>query len=262
MQLEVLISCMNQKDTSIVQRSKLSGDVLIINQCEKEVQEQIYIGNQRIRMVSTKQHGLSNSRNLAIHLSDRDICLLCDDDEVFEEDYISIIVTSFEELEDADIIAFDVNYKMTRLKPKLQKVCWLNSLKLSSVQLAFRRERIIEKKIYFDSNMGAGSGNGCGEENKFLWDSLKNGLCIYYVPKTIASLSQGDSSWFNAYDETFFYQRGAATRYMMGFFLSILYGIYYLAVKYMLYRRNISLLHAFVALFKGILKNPIGKIGG
>lgn len=85
MQLEVLISCMNQKDTSIVQRSKLSGDVLIINQCEKEVQEQIYIGNQRIRMVSTKQRGLSNSRNLAIHLSDRDICLLCDDDEVLKK---------------------------------------------------------------------------------------------------------------------------------------------------------------------------------
>lgn len=109
--------------------------------------------------------------------------------------------------------------------------------------------------------MGAGSGNGCGEENKFLWDSLKNGLRIYYVPKIIASLSQGDSSWFIAYDKTFFYQRGAATRYMMGFPLSVLYGIYYLVAKYMLYRRNISLLHAFVALFKGILKNPIGKIG-
>ena len=114
MQLEVLISCMNQKDTSIVQKSKVAGDVLIINQCEKEAQEQIYKGNQRIRMVSTKQRGLSNSRNLAIHLSDRDICLLCDDDEVFEEDYESIVLESFEKLMDADLIAFDVIHKETR----------------------------------------------------------------------------------------------------------------------------------------------------
>lgn len=204
MQLEVLISCMNQKDTSIVQKSKLTGDVLIINQCEIESQEQIYRGNQRIRMVSTNQRGLSNSRNLAIHLSDRDICLLCDDDEVFEEDYESIVLESFEKLRDADIIAFDVSHKKTRLKSKTQRIRWLKSLKLSSVQLAFRRKSVIERMCFFDSHMGAGSGNGCGEENKFLWDCLKKGLTIYYVPRTIAGLLTKDSTWFSVYDKNFF----------------------------------------------------------
>ena len=33
MNLEVLISCMNQNDVSIVEKSRLTGDVLIVNQC-------------------------------------------------------------------------------------------------------------------------------------------------------------------------------------------------------------------------------------
>lgn len=261
MQLEVLISCMNQKDTSIVQKSKLTGDVLIINQCEIESQKQIYRGNQRIRMVSTKQRGLSNSRNLAIHLSDRDICLLCDDDEVFEEDYESIVLESFEKMRDADIIAFDVSHKKTRLKSEIQRIRWLKSLKLSSVQLAFRRKSVIERMCFFDSHMGAGSGNGCGEENKFLWDCLKKGLTIYYVPRTIAGLLTKDSTWFSVYDKNFFYQRGAATRYMMGITLAFLYGIYYLIVKHSIYKKDISLICAANALFKGICVNPIRKAG-
>ena len=262
MRLEVLLSCMNQADTSIVQRSRLTGDVLIINQCGKEAQEQIYKGNQRIRMVSTKQRGLSNSRNLAIHLSDRDICLLCDDDEVFHEDYECIILKHFEQLKNADVIAFDVSGKKTRLKPEIQRVNWLNSLKLSSVQLAFRRDSVIKNMLAFDPNMGAVSGNGSGEENKFLWDCLKRKLSVYYVPQTIACLIPGCSTWFSMYDKTFFYQRGAATRHMMGPVLAFLYGIYYLAVKRNMYKNDISPWNAAWALLKGIWKNPIKKKSG
>ena len=186
---------------------------------------------------------------------------MCDDDEVFEEDYESIVLESFEKLRDADIIAFDVSHKKTRLKSKTQRIRWLKSLKLSSVQLAFRRKSVIERMCFFDSHMGAGSGNGCGEENKFLWDCLKKGLTIYYVPRTIAGLLTKDSTWFSVYDKNFFYQRGAATRYMMGITLAFLYGIYYLIVKHSIYKKDISLICAANALFKGICINPIRKAG-
>lgn len=262
MRLEVLISCMNQTDLSIVEKSQLTGDVLIINQAETDGYVEVNHDNQCVRMITTKARGLSNSRNLAIHLSKGDICLLCDDDEVFETDYESTVLKHFERLSEADIIAFDVTNKKTRLKSDIQRVRWLKSLRLSSVQLAFRRNRVIEKAILFDPNMGAGSGNGCGEENKFLWDCLKKGLRIYYVPQTIASLSSGESTWFSVYNETFFYQRGAATRYMMGAALAFLYGIYYLTAKHSAYKENISLICAASALFKGICDNPIRKAGG
>ena len=169
MNLEVLISCMNQNDVSIVEKSRLTGDVLIVNQCQEEKTMEVWKKQQRIRMISTTERGLSNSRNMAVHASDRDICLLCDDDEMFSSDYEKVILRSFQRLPDADIIAFHVHNKVTRIK-RACRVNFLQSLKLASYQLAFRRKAVLEHGILFDPIIGAGSGNGCGEENKFLFD--------------------------------------------------------------------------------------------
>lgn len=260
MTLEVLLSCMNQSDFSIVKNSGLISDVLIINQCMQECEQQLYIDNQRIRMVSTKERGLSKSRNLAICLSDRDICLLCDDDEVFVSDYEEIILRNFEQLPEADIIAFDIQNKETRLKRKIHKIGKLGSLRLCSVQLAFRRKAILSHGVGFDPIMGAGTGNGACEENKFLFDCIRSGLRLYYVPETIASLNTGGSTWFDNYDELFFRQRGSSTRYMMGLIPSIAYGMYYLFAKYQLYSDTISMTDAGRALFGGIYNNTLKKV--
>lgn len=39
MRLEVLISCMHQKDASIIQRTNIQSDVLIVNQCNENREE-------------------------------------------------------------------------------------------------------------------------------------------------------------------------------------------------------------------------------
>lgn len=248
---------MHQKDTSLVQRSEISGDVLMINQTDEDAQLQESLNGQRIRMISTVERGLSRSRNMAIRNSDADICLLCDDDEVLQPNYEEIILRAFRELPRADIIAFELGNKRTRLKSKVARVQYLDSLKLCSCQLAFRRERIIEKKLQFDPHMGSGSGNGCGEENKFLLDAMKAGLRVYYVPEQIAQLLPQESEWFFGFDEQFFYQRGGATRYMLGLAPSILYGMYYLVAKRGLYRKSITMKTAACALAKGIKDNSI-----
>lgn len=257
MDLEVLISCMHQKDLEIVRRSRITTDVLVINQADGEASEEVWQGTQRIRMITTRERGLSRSRNMALEHAKGEICLLCDDDEIFKERYEAMIKQSFQRLPDADIIAFDIENKVTRLKPHPQRVGRLNSLKLASYQLAFRREQILKAGVRFDPLMGAGSGNGAGEENKFLLDCMKKGLKVYYVPLTIGTLLPGSSTWFFGYDRRFFYQRGAATRYMMGGIPSIFYGIYYLLAKRSLYRPTIAVHEAAAQLLKGIVENPI-----
>lgn len=249
---------MHQSDFSLVEESHITGDVLIINQADDNCVANEKRGTQKIRMITTSERGLSRSRNMAIANSDADICLICDDDEVFVQDYEKRILEAFAKNPDADVIAFNIENKVTRLKKK-QKIGYLGCLKIASYQIAFRRDAIINKKIQFDIFMGAGSGNGSSEENKFLWDCLKAGLCIYYSPVTIAFLQEKTSTWFFGYDRTFFYQRGAATRYMMGTVLSVFYGIYYVLRKHALYKEDISMLQAIKALFQGILKNPIAK---
>lgn len=49
--------------------------------------------------------------------------------------------------------------------------------------------------------MGSGTGNGGGEENRFLLDCRKAGFKMFYIPKVIASIGKGDSKWFKGYTE-------------------------------------------------------------
>ena len=251
------MSCMGQTDTSLVEKSGISGDVLIINQCDVEAVHQEDKEGQRIRMISTRERGLSRSRNMAIAHSEGDICLLCDDDEVLFRDYEQNILRYYQEIPDADIIAFDLENKQTRLKPEVSRVGRLGCLKLCSCQLTFRRKRILEKEVSFCPYMGSGSGNGCSEENKFLLDCIAAGLRVYYVPVKIARLETQSSEWFFGFDETFFYQRGGATRFMLGLLPSVAYGVYYLIAKRSLYQNTISMKNAAVALARGIRDNNI-----
>ena len=51
---------------------------------------------------------------------------------------------------------------------------------------------IIKSKLHFDVLLGSGTGNGAGEENKFLIDAYNAGLSIFYYPLEISSLHETD----------------------------------------------------------------------
>ena len=110
-----------------------------------------------------------------------------------------------------------------------------------------------------DELLGAGTGNGAEEELKFLTDCERAGLKIYYAPVEIASVAQAQSTWFGGFTETFFENRGATTRYILGFPLAVLYAVYYVLTKRMLYKKDISPAGALKATFRGIMKNKITK---
>lgn len=257
--LEVLLSCMDQPDASIVQRSGITTDVLVINQSDTDGYEKEDKNGMRIRMISTKERGLSRSRNMAMENAEGDICLFCDDDERFVPGYREKILRSFRKIPDADVIAFAISNQPCRLRQKPQQLHSLQLLKIKSWQIAFRREAVSASKVRFDEFMGAGSGNGAQEENKFLFDCRKAGLRIYYVPLEIAAVAQERSTWFSGYTEDFFYKRGVATRYMMGLPLSLLYAVYYVTVKYPIYRSDITMTKAAASTLKGIVKDDIWK---
>jgi|L827metagenome_2_1110789.scaffolds.fasta_scaffold00119_5 glycosyltransferase involved in cell wall biosynthesis len=259
MMLEILLSCMYQNNADIVCRTNITTDALIINQTDFNRNDVIQNGKQTIRLYNTVERGLSKSRNMALRHASGDICLICDDDEVLRDGYDTIIFQAFKKLPDAAVIAFDVENKSTRLKPNIQRVGRLRALKLASYQLAIKNEQIMRANIGFDEYMGAGSGNGSGEENKFLWDCIRHKLNVYYVPETIGQVCHGPSTWFFGYDRKFFYQRGASTRHMMGLIPSIFYGLYYLTAKHSMYGETLGFLSAARALFRGIYENPIQR---
>lgn len=248
---EILMSCMNQKDFSLVRQSNITTDCLVINQCDEESTKDEIIDGKHHRMIFSQQRGLSKSRNLALRNSDADIVLFADDDEKFEDDAEKSVVTAFREL-NADIIAFDVYNYEKGLKKEIHKLHLLETLKISSVQIACKRGSLETAGIRFDENLGAGTPNGAGEENKFLWDAYKAGLKIYYYPAYIASLNTDNSTWFEGYTKDFFYKRGKVTAYFMGNAWAFIYAMYFVFAKYRIYKGDCSFKDAFCAIVRGI----------
>lgn len=251
MDFEILMSCMNQEDFALANQSNIHTNVLIVNQCGREgMLEEEQEGAVR-RMLCSAQKGLSRSRNMALQHARGEICLIADDDEVFVDDVEQIILSAFRKT-GADIVAFDLYDCPKKLKKTVHKVKKFESLKLSSWQLAFRRKAIVDAGLEFDIHLGAGTGNGGGEENKFLWDAIGAGLKVYYYPAYIARLTQGESTWFFGFDRDYFYRRGRVTRYYMGKMWAFLYALFFVVTKYSRYKKDCSFREALKASMKGI----------
>lgn len=255
MKVEVLLSCMNEKDFSIIERSNLGTvSTVLVNQCDTEREEIVSEGIHK--MVKTPTKGLSVSRNLAIAHSAADVCLLADDDECFVDALEEILKKAYADCPDADIVVFKISNKVKKLGCKVRRLRRLDLLRVCSVQISFRLSSV-KGIVSFDPKLGAGTGNGTSEENKFLLDCYKKKFKIYYVPVEIATLSESESSWYRGHDEEFFFNRGKTTRYIMGLFPAVLYALYYLPVKYHEYKGQISVGKAAKCMIKGLFTKDI-----
>ena len=268
--LEILLSCMNEEDLSIIKRINVQTDALMVNQNITNIfheYEDISLkvislyddNNILIRRIDSFSPGLSKSRNLAIKNALGSVCLLCDDDEVLVDGYESIILKCYQKYKDADIICFHVMNLPSRLKQTPQHLNQWTVLRIASVQISFRRESILRSGILFDELLGAGTGNGAGEEIKFLRDCVKAGLHLYYVPENIGEISQEKSTWFNGFNRDFFYKRGITNRYIFGPLVATLYAAYYSIVKWKLYSKNLTMWQSFYYTMQGIIANDIVK---
>lgn len=257
MTLSVLISCMHQTDTSIVGRSNVKTDAVVVNQCDHDKVEEIHEG-QGTLFISTTERGLSRSRNKAIENAKTDICLIMDDDEVLADDYASTILGSYSAYPEADVIVFQVANAGKAYPSKPQRLGYLGALKVGSLQISFKRQSVRDAGILFDTEMGSGTGHGAGEENAFLYACLRKGLKVMYVPRLIATLDKDSASqWFNGYDARYFLERGWATARYMGKPLATAYAFYYTIRKRSLYKRQLSMASALANTLKGIMRKEI-----
>lgn len=258
-----MLSCMHEKDMSIIERSNIKGNVVVVNQCDhneiidKEVEET----GSHIRFIFTTERGLSKSRNMCIDHARGDILQISDDDEWFEDDYQKKIISAYEQYPQADVILFEIGNSGKTYPTKPYRMGCLTFLKGSSWMISFKRNRIIEKGIRFDEMMGSGTGNGGQEETMFLHDCLKHKLWIQYVPVKIASLNpESSSQWFNGYNKQYFLDRGWAIRRILGWPMAIIYCIEYAWAKRKLF--EISAPAALWYMMKGIcspLNKPINR---
>lgn len=259
MKLDILMSCMHQNDDSLVKRSCITGSAVVINQCDRDEYREYPTQAGMARIWSTRDRGLTRSRNMALAKSNADVCLLCDDDEVFVEGYEEKILNAYEMLPDADVVIFKMLNQPASFRDEVMRLRFPKTLKVSSWQISFRRESLMRTGVRFDELLGAGTGNGAEEELKFLLDCQKAGLRIYYVPTEIAAVGQVESTWFQGFNEAFFENRGATTRYILGAPLAAVYAVYYVIKKREKYISLITPWTAFKAIFRGMKGNKVAK---
>lgn len=250
MKLQVLLSAMHLSDYTYIDRLKITGDTVIINQCDRETDEFAEVSGRSIRFLCTKERGLSRSRNRAIREADADICILCDNDVVYCDGYEQKILSAFEKYENADILVFFIR-RPEREKPvfdSVKKMNYLSVMKIFSPEIAFRRKSVLELK--FHERFGAGAEYAMGEENIFLYDALRAGLKILYVPVQIAELMHTESTWFTGYTDKFFRDRGANYYAMTHRFYWLLI-LQFALRKYGIYKKENRPLHALKMMFQG-----------
>lgn len=252
MTVELLISTMHQQDYSLLDKMNIHSDAVLINQCDTDNKKVLTYNGHRVLWINTTERGLSRSRNMAIRNATADICMLADDDMEYRSNYVDIVCSAFQE-NDADIIGFQVigiEKEFKKYARKERSISYLNSMKMASVELTFRRKSLVEKSIWFDEMIGAGTEFLMGEENALLFQCLRKKLNIYYVPQIIADLHMGESTWFNGRNERYFMGKGAAFAAMNTPF-TILLILQFAIRKKALYQNEASLWEAICQMMKG-----------
>lgn len=262
----VLISCMYQTDKSILNTLNVQSDFVVVNQCDIDSIEHfeyktqggaIYHGT----YINTCERGLSNSRNMAIrNCPPNSICVICDDDEELAENYPDLILKAYTQHSSADVMAFNIKYNSIRYNYKkaytiAAQMDFYELLRVSSFQITFKVDEVRKCNIEFDKKMGAGTGNGGGEEIKFLLDCRKRGLSIWKHTDFLCTILNTDgSTWFKGYTFDYFVTCGWSTRRLLGFFVGYAYIWYNAINRRNIYCENISLYKVILALHKGFFQ--------
>lgn len=206
MKLEVLLSVL-KLDEKKLKKMNIKTDCVVINQCD----EDSYKKNKNFKIYSYTERGISISRNRCLEKATGDIVILCDDDVIYKDDYEKIILEEFKNNKEADVIFFNLETinREAKLNKKNKRLHIYNSLKYGSSNIAFRREKVIENNIKFNTLFGSNKYFKNGEDTLFIVDCLRKGLKLYSSTKLIGTVNHAESTWFKGYNEKYFFDKGA-----------------------------------------------------
>ena len=259
MEIQILVSTMNQKDYSLLDKLNIQTDAIVVNQVSHYSYDVFEYKGHRIQWFCVDERGLSRSRNLALSKATGDICILVDDDEQLRTEYPEIVKRAFNFYTNADIIAFNIasigNKSDRYHNKKNRRLHKYNSMRYGSARIVFRRHSVIKEKISFLTLFGAGSLFSSGEDSIFLSTCFNKGLKVYAWSETIADIEDedGTSSWFSGYNEKYFIDKGAVYSAMTKYFASV-YCLYFAIRHQEKYSNSISFYQAMKWMREGIRK--------
>lgn len=214
--LQVLVATMHQTDFSLIQKMNIQADVIIANQADEDSVKEYDFGPYHAKMITTTTRGVGANRNIALAAADAEIVLFADDDVIYNDGAFDRILRAFDDLPQADLIAFGVDITkagtVTREihHPVKRRHLW-NSMSFGAAYLGARRQALIDKKLSFSTLFGGGCIYGSGEDTMFIKDCLQNKLKVYSHSYVLGICASDTSSWFEGYKEKYFFDKGAWT---------------------------------------------------
>ncbi|MBR1788679.1 MAG: glycosyltransferase [Bacteroidaceae bacterium] len=194
-----------------------------------------------VRVVHFFGKGLSCNRNHALEHAQGDILKICDDDEIWENEYFDVILETYEKNIFSDIIHFQAVGLKKKYPPEY----------VSSIEMTMRRDSISKACLRFDERFGLGSP--ClmsGEEEVFLCDARRAGLRIHYESRVVCR-NYEPTTGTSFYDKpAFLRSKGAVFYYTRGLWYAL-----YKALRESLgqmIRHSMNPLHTFRHMLWGI----------
>ena len=219
----ILMAAMNSDVDQLIKSSKITSDIVIVNQCDEEYQEQRDYGNFSAYIIHSRERGLSKSRNLALAKArelPHEIIIFADDDVTYFDGYETFIQSAYTTCVDADIITFNYKkYNKNDVHTTINECIDDNQVNIkqskrkhkyfSSVMISVKKQFLITNNIKFNENFGAGSGKiSHGEDSLFIAECRKNKAKIYICDRTILAVDISTSTWRNISNEQFFRDKG------------------------------------------------------
>lgn len=254
MEVQTLISAMNQVDEKLLDEMNIQTDTIMINQGDKFCEKKLIFKGKNIKVLSFKEKGVGLSRNNALMRADADICLFADEDLKYVDGYEDIVLKEFKTNPHADMILFNVpsmnSQRPTYIIPKKSRVRWYNSQRYGAVKIAVRTEKIKKANVYFSLLFGGGAKYNAGEDSLFIAECLKRGLRIYANPTIIGSVKQDTSVWFEGFNEKYFYDKGVFFS-VLSRKISWILCMQFILRKKKLFKEKISPIKALLIMIKG-----------
>lgn len=216
---EILVATMNRTNldflASMFPNNHFSEySILIINQSNNTALSSIYPS---VRIINSTSVGLSKSRNLAINNANGKILLITDDDVVFQKNFVSKIITTYNKNENATVINFAAvigtgSYLKKYPANSKKQLNTFDIFNVSSIEMTINKERLDSVGVLFDENFGLGGEFELGEEAVFLFDLKNKKQSIFFENEIIVEHEQSTSSTKKSIVEKYYIQGGFLTR--------------------------------------------------
>ncbi|MGV8815495.1 MAG: glycosyltransferase [Gelidibacter sp.] len=192
--------------------------ILIVNQTTPD--KQLVSDSDKIKVINSFEFGVAKSRNLAIRSATCDICLMADDDIVYQPNLKSIITDAFLKHPDAAMISFEAidedQHKYTNYPS--EGIHSQKSLKkIYTWVISFRRDIYLKNSVFYNIHFGFGAFFKGEEEYVFLRNAYNKGLKMIHVSQVIVQHPNENSGKLMGSDNGIFARSAVAHRFYGNF---------------------------------------------